>query len=60
MIAEAVLSLWAAFDSKSPALLAFGGDSAIELFSAGVVLWRFQDRNGGGTGACQVRDALLI
>lgn len=44
MIAEAVLSLWAAFRAKSPALLAFGGDSAIELFSAVVVLWRFQDR----------------
>jgi divalent metal cation (Fe/Co/Zn/Cd) transporter len=44
MIAEAVLSLWAAFHAKSPALLAFGGDSAIELFSAVVVLWRFQDR----------------
>jgi hypothetical protein len=26
----------------SPALLAFGGDSAIELFSAIVVLWRFR------------------
>jgi len=26
----------------SPALLAFGGDSAIELLSAGVVLWRFR------------------
>jgi divalent metal cation (Fe/Co/Zn/Cd) transporter len=46
MTAEAVLSLWAAFNAKSPALLAFGGDSAIELFSAAVVLWRFQDRNG--------------
>jgi divalent metal cation (Fe/Co/Zn/Cd) transporter len=46
MLAEAVLSLWAAFRARSPALLAFGGDSAIELFSAVVVLWRFQDRNG--------------
>ena len=27
---------------RSPALLAFGGDSAIELFSAVVVLWRFR------------------
>lgn len=45
MIAEAVLSLWAAFRAKSPALLAFGGDSAVELFSAAVVLWRFQDRS---------------
>jgi divalent metal cation (Fe/Co/Zn/Cd) transporter len=41
MSAEAVLSLWAAWQARSPALLAFGGDSIIELVSAGVVLWRF-------------------
>lgn len=28
--------------ARSPALAAFGGDSAIELFSATVVLWRFR------------------
>lgn len=28
--------------ARSPALLAFGGDSAIELLSATVVLWRFR------------------
>jgi divalent metal cation (Fe/Co/Zn/Cd) transporter len=39
MIAEAILSLWAALRARSPALLAFGGDSAIELFSAAVVPW---------------------
>ena len=27
---------------RSPTLLAFGGDSAIELFSAAIVLWRFR------------------
>jgi divalent metal cation (Fe/Co/Zn/Cd) transporter len=42
MIVEACVSLWAAWMARSPALLAFGGDSAIELLSAGVVLWRFQ------------------
>ena len=42
MILEAGVSLWAAWRAKSPALLAFGGDSAIELLSAGVVLWRFR------------------
>jgi divalent metal cation (Fe/Co/Zn/Cd) transporter len=42
MTIEAATSLWAAVRAKSPALLAFGGDSAIELLSAGVVLWRFQ------------------
>jgi divalent metal cation (Fe/Co/Zn/Cd) transporter len=42
MTIEAAASLWAAVRAQSPALLAFGGDSAIELLSAGVVLWRFQ------------------
>ena len=36
------MSLAAAWMARSPALLAFGGDSAIELFSAIVVLWRFR------------------
>jgi hypothetical protein len=31
---EAAVSLFAAWRARSPALLAFGGDSAIELFSA--------------------------
>ncbi len=39
---EAAASLAAAWTARSPALLAFGGDSAIELFSATVVLWRFR------------------
>jgi hypothetical protein len=38
---EAGVSLSAAWMARSPALLAFGGDSAIELLSAVVVLWRF-------------------
>ena len=42
MILEAGVSLWAGWRAKSPALLAFGGDSAIELLSAAVVLWRFR------------------
>lgn len=42
MSAEATLSLAAARMAGSPALLAFGGDSAIELLSAIVVLWRFR------------------
>jgi divalent metal cation (Fe/Co/Zn/Cd) transporter len=44
MSVEAVVSLFAAWRAHSPALLAFGGDSAIELFSAVVVLWRFRAR----------------
>ena len=42
MIIEAIASLWTAVRARSPALLAFGGDSAIELLSAAVVLRRFQ------------------
>jgi divalent metal cation (Fe/Co/Zn/Cd) transporter len=42
MSVEAAVSLFSAWESRSPALLAFGGDSAVELFSAVVVLWRFR------------------
>jgi len=41
MSAETAISLWAALHAKSLALSAFGGDSAIELMLAVVVLWRF-------------------
>jgi divalent metal cation (Fe/Co/Zn/Cd) transporter len=41
MGAEALISLGAAWTARSPALLAFGGDSAVELLSAAVVFWRF-------------------
>jgi divalent metal cation (Fe/Co/Zn/Cd) transporter len=41
MLLEAAGSLSAALLAHSPALSAFGGDSLIELLSAGVVLWRF-------------------
>jgi divalent metal cation (Fe/Co/Zn/Cd) transporter len=41
MSVEAVVSLGAAWMARSPALLGFGGDSAVELLSAAVVLWRF-------------------
>jgi hypothetical protein len=43
MSVEAAVSLFAAWRARSPALLAFGGDSAIEFFSAVVVLWRFRE-----------------
>lgn len=45
MVVEACVSLSAAWMARSPALLAFGGDSAIELLSAGVVLWRFPEQS---------------
>lgn len=47
MSVEAVVSLGAAWFARSPALLGFGGDSAVELLSAVVVLWRFRQPLGG-------------
>ena len=44
MTVEAVFALGAAWRAHSPALLAFGGDSAIELLSAVVVYWRFRSK----------------
>ena len=41
MTIEAAVSLGAAWAARSPALLGFGGDSAVELLSAVVVLRRF-------------------
>lgn len=46
MSVEAAVSLRVAWTARSPALLAFGGDSFIELFSAVVVLWRFAVAKG--------------
>jgi len=47
MSVEAAVALSAAWRARSPALLAFGGDSAIELLSAAVVLWRFRSPAAG-------------
>ena len=47
MTVEAVVSLGAAWAARSPALLGFGGDSAVELLSAAVVLWRFNSPSRG-------------
>jgi divalent metal cation (Fe/Co/Zn/Cd) transporter len=41
MSVEALVSLGAAWMARSPALLAFGGDSAVELLSAAIVFWGF-------------------
>jgi len=63
MSVEAVVSLFAAWRVRSPALLAFGGDSAIELFSAVVVLWRFRVSNAHEDGegrAARVEAGLLF
>jgi divalent metal cation (Fe/Co/Zn/Cd) transporter len=63
MILEAGISLWAAWRARSPALLAFGGDSAIELLSAAAVLWRFRrtasDKNAERRAA-RIAGVLLV
>jgi divalent metal cation (Fe/Co/Zn/Cd) transporter len=51
MTLEALVSLGTAWTSHSPALLAFGGDSLIELLSAAVVFWRFRFRLGEALAA---------
>ena len=63
MSVEAAVSLFAAWRASSPALLAFGGDSAIELFSALVVLWRFRETAAHGDAerrAARIAGALLF
>lgn len=60
MAAEAAVSIGAAWHARSPALLAFGGDSLIELFSACVVLWRFRFHFDEGRAASIAGVLLLV
>jgi divalent metal cation (Fe/Co/Zn/Cd) transporter len=63
MSMEAVVSLGAAWTSHSPALLAFGGDSAIELLSAAVVFWRFRSNSSPSLAerrAARIAGGLLL
>ncbi len=63
MSVEAVVSLGAAWAARSPALLGFGGDSAVELLSAAVVLWRFRSPSRGGHAeqrAARIAGSLLF
>jgi divalent metal cation (Fe/Co/Zn/Cd) transporter len=62
MSVEAAVSLFATWRARSPALLAFGGDSTIELFSAAVVLWRFRTtaHDNAELRAARVAGALLF
>lgn len=63
MTMEAVASLFAAWRAHSPTLLAFGGDSAIKLFSAVVVLWRSRASAApgfAGRRAARLAGALLF
>lgn len=47
MSVEVVVGMRAAWRALSPAMTAFAGDSAIELLSAVVVLWRFRSPGVG-------------
>jgi len=63
MLVEVVVSLFSAWRARSPALLAFGGDSVIELASAVVVLWRFRSGSASATKenrAARMAGALLF
>jgi divalent metal cation (Fe/Co/Zn/Cd) transporter len=63
MTVEAVVALGAAWTARSPALLGFGGDSAIELFSAIIVLWRFRSKSDSADAeklAARVTGGLLF
>lgn len=58
-----MVSLGTAWMARSPALLAFGGDSAVELLSAGVVFWRFYSpshRDHGEEQAGRMAGGLLF
>ena len=63
MLVEVVISLFSAWRARSPALLASGGDSIVELASAVVVLWRFRSGSGCETKegrAARIAGALLF
>ncbi len=63
MVVEAAVSLLAAWSARSPALLGFGGDSAIELLSATVVFWRFRSNSNPELAeryAARIAGGLLI
>ena len=59
MSVETIVSLGTAWTSQSPALLAFGGDSLIELLSAAVVFWRFR-LTLGEARAARIAGGLLL
>lgn len=60
---EAVVSLRAAWWAHSPALLGFGGDSAVELLSALIAVWRFSPKAAGEErerAAAKIAGSLLL
>lgn len=63
MVGEVTIALGAAWVARSPALLGFGGDSAIEVLSASIVLRRFcvpSDETQAEKRAARTAGALLF
>ena len=60
MTVELIVAVGSGVAAKSPALVAFGGDSAIELFSAWLVLRRFKAGGDGSEGATARWTAWLL
>jgi hypothetical protein len=54
MTVEGAAALWLGAASKSLLLEGFGLDSVVELFSAGVLLWRLRVEAGGRASAVRV------
>ncbi len=57
MTVEGTAALWLGTRSRSLLLEGFGADSVIELFSAGVLLWRLQTEASGRASAGQIETA---
>jgi uncharacterized protein YaaW (UPF0174 family) len=62
MTAEVAVSLWAAWEARSPALAAFCGDSILALLSASVVFYRFTIRGNqeGAEGSAAIISGILL
>src|SRR3984893_4971749 len=60
MTVELIVAVGSGVAAKSPALVAFGGDSAIELFSAWLVMRRFKAGGDGSEGATARWTAWLL
>src|ERR1700730_1721381 len=60
MTVELIVAVGSGVAAKSPALVAFGGDSAIELFSAWLVLRRFKAGDGSEGATARWAAWLLI
>src|SRR2546427_7743263 len=63
MTVEAIVAVGAAWMARGLAVLGFDGDSAIELFSAIIVFWRFRSKSDSGEAeklAARVAGGLLF